>query len=339
VRYVVVGAGAIGGSVGVRLHESGRSIVLVARGGHLAAIRENGLRLDEPHRSVVAHLPVVGAVSAVDWGPGDVVLLCTKTQDSRGVLDQLPADVPVVCVQNGVANERWAAERLTHVMGICVQMPAEHLEPGRVAAYAAPVPGLLDIGRYPHGTDHLTEQIAADLTAAGFSSQPDPAIMRAKYWKLLGNLGNAAETICGPDDPDLPALYAAARAEGERCLTASGIEFASETERQQRRADVMALPLVDGRVRSGGSTWQSLRRGAGSVESAFINGEIVALGARHGVPTPVNAVLARIADAMALAGDQPGAKKAADILAERPAADRRPVHSSLSGTSQMPSSD
>ena len=103
----------------------------------------------------------------------------------------------------------------------------------------------------------------------------------------MGNLGNAAEAACGPDGPDLPVLYAAARAEGEKCLVAAGIEFASEAERQQRRADVMALPLVDGRVRGGGSTWQSLRRGTGSVEAAFINGEIVALGARHGVPTPV----------------------------------------------------
>jgi 2-dehydropantoate 2-reductase len=138
--------------------------------------------------------------------------------------------------------------------------------------------------------------------------------MRAKFWKLLGNLGNAAEAACGPDDPDLPALYESARAEGEQCLVAAGIEFASEEE----RPDVMALPLVDGRVRGGGSTWQSLRRGTGSVEAAFINGEIVALGARHGVPTPVNAALVRIADAMALAGDAPGARKAADILADRP---------------------
>jgi 2-dehydropantoate 2-reductase len=148
VRYVIVGAGAIGGTVGVRLHEAGRSVVLVARGAHLAAIRQNGLRLDEPHRTVVARLPIVGAVSSVDWSAGDVVLLCTKTQDSRDVLDQLP-DVPVVYVQNGVANERWAAERFARVMGICVQMPAEHLGPGRVAAYGAPVPGVLDIGRIP----------------------------------------------------------------------------------------------------------------------------------------------------------------------------------------------
>ncbi|MBA3905578.1 MAG: hypothetical protein H0X35_02670 [Pseudonocardiales bacterium] len=74
----------------------------------------------------------------------------------------------------------------------------------------------------------MTEQVAADLTAAGFRSQPDPAIMRWKYGKLLGNLGNAAEAACGADDPDLPTLCSAARAEGERCLSAAGIDFASD---------------------------------------------------------------------------------------------------------------
>jgi 2-dehydropantoate 2-reductase len=338
VRYVVVGAGAIGGSVGVRLHEAGRSVVLVARGSHLTAIREWGLRLDEPDRSRVARLPVVGAASEVDWRPDDVALLCTKTQDTTEILNQLP-DVPIVCMQNGVVNERWAAERFTRVMGVCVQMPAEHLEPGRVVAYAAPIPGVLDIGRFPRGTDLLTEQIAADLMAAGFRSRPDPAIMRWKYWKLLGNLGNAAEAACGADDPDLPTLYAAARAEGEQCLAAAGIDYASDEEQQQQhgRADVTALPLSDGRVRRGGSTWQSLQRGTGSVEAEFINGEIVALGRRHGVPTPVNALLLDVVDAMARAGVRPGGRKAADLLAE--AFGMPGVHSGLSGTSQMPSSD
>lgn len=336
-RYVVVGAGAIGGSVGVRLHEAGRSVVLIARGAHLAAIRDRGLRLDEPGRSRVARLPAVGAVSEVDWRAGDVALLCTKTQDSIGVLDQLHAVVPVVCVQNGVANERWAAERFADVMGICVQMPAEHLEPGRVVAYGAPTPGVLNVGRFPRGTDQLTAQVAADLTAAGFRSQPDPAIMRWKYWKLLANLGNAPEAACGADDPDLPALYAAARAEGERCLAAAGIDYATDAEQDRSRADVVALPLPEGQVRRGGSTWQSLQRGTGSVEVDFINGEIVALGRLHGVPSPVNALLVEIVDAMARDGERAGGRSAADLLAE--GSGMPGLHSGLSGPSQTPSSD
>ena len=63
---------------------------------------------------------------------------------------------------------------------------------------------------------------------------------------------------------------------------------------------------VDGRNRGGGSTWQSLARGAGSVEVDFLNGEIVLLGRLHAVPTPVNAMLQRVVKRMAREGRAPG---------------------------------
>lgn len=317
-RYVVIGAGAIGGTVGGRLAEAGREVVLVARGAHLAALRGSGLRLDEPDRSRTLRLPAAGDVAEVGWRAGDVALLCTKTQDTEAVLDALRAaapDVPVVCAQNGVANERFAAARFAAVQAMCVVLPAEHLTPGRVVAYSAPVAGVLDVGRYPAGADELSERICADLTAAGFSSRADPAVMRAKYRKLLLNLANAAEAACGPEGPHLAELAAAARAEGERCLAAAGIEVLSVEEERVRRDGVVTERPVAGAVRGGGSTWQSLRRGAGSVEAAFLNGEIVELGRRHGVPTPVNALLLDTVTRMAAGAEQPGGRDAGQLLA------------------------
>src|SRR5689334_23532453 len=117
-RYVVIGAGAIGGTIGGLLAESGQEVVLVARGAHLAALRESGLQLDDPERSRTLRLPAVGDVGEVGWRPGDIALLCTKTQDTEAVLDAMHAaapDVPVVCAQNGVANERFAAARFGQV--------------------------------------------------------------------------------------------------------------------------------------------------------------------------------------------------------------------------------
>ena len=131
-RYVVIGAGAIGGTIGGRLAEAGREVVLVARGAHLAALRKSGLRLDDPERSRTLRLPAVGGVGEVGWRTGDVALLCTKTQDTEAVLDALRAaapDVPVVCAQNGVANERFAAARFAAVQAMCVMLPAEHIAP------------------------------------------------------------------------------------------------------------------------------------------------------------------------------------------------------------------
>ena len=127
-RFVVYGAGAIGGVIGGRLFEHGHDVVLVARGEHARAIRGQGLRLADPDRSVTLAVPVVEQPSDLDLGPADVVVLAMKTQDTQAALDALDrARRPpgaVACAQNGVANERhglappWAGVRhLRHVSG------------------------------------------------------------------------------------------------------------------------------------------------------------------------------------------------------------------------------
>lgn len=317
-RYVVIGAGAVGGTIGARLAEAGREVVLVARGRHLDAIRRYGLRLDDPDRSRAVAIPAVASVADVDWRPGDVALLATKTQDTDPVLDALAAhapDVVVVCAQNGVANERMAARRFASVQAMLVILPAEHYEPGVVIASSVPVPGVLDVGTYPTGVDPTSTAIAADLSAAGFSSKADPAVLDGKYGKLLTNLGNAVEAACGADDPGFAELVAAATAEGERCLAAAGITARTGDDDRVRRDGLITQRPVGGRDRRGGSSWQSLRRGTGSIEAEYLNGEIVAIGAAHGIPTPVNATLTRVACELASTGAEPGSRSAADLLA------------------------
>jgi 2-dehydropantoate 2-reductase len=73
---------------------------------------------------------------------------------------------------------------------------------------------------------------------------------------------------------------------------------------------------IAGQARSGGSTWQSLARGTGSVEVDYLNGEIVLMGMLHGVPTPANAAMQRIARRMTIDGAPPGSMRLADIEAE-----------------------
>jgi 2-dehydropantoate 2-reductase len=318
VRYVVIGAGAVGGTIGVRLHEAGRDVVLVARGAHLSAIREHGLRLDDPERSRTVRVPVAADLAGAVPGPGDVVLLAVKSQDTAAVLDALAVlapGVPVVCAQNGVANERLAAERGVPVRAMRVILPAEHYEPGVVVASSAPVVGVLDVGTYPTGTDALCDAVAADLDAAGFAARADPAVMDAKYGKLLTNLANAADAICGADDPAFDAIAAAARAEGEACLAAAGIAVRPDEDDRVRREGLITESPVGGHERRGSSMWQSLRRGTGRTEAEYLNGEIVALGAAHGVPTPVNAELLRVVTEMGAAGEPPASRSGAELLA------------------------
>jgi 2-dehydropantoate 2-reductase len=305
---VIVGAGAIGGVVGARLAQRGEEVVLIARGEHLDALRRSGLRLESPEGATNVDVRVAGHPRDAGSVAGDVLLLAVKSHQTAAALETLtdvPCEVPIVSLQNGVDNERTAARYFRNVYGACVMCPTAHLEPGVVEAYSVPTTGILDIGRYPSGSDSTAERIAAALSEATFSSEVRPDIMRWKYSKLLTNLGNAVEAICGPKARS-GQVADAVRAEGERCLGAAGIAYASADEDAARRGDLLKVQPIGDRPRRGGSTWQSLHRRTGSIETPFLNGEILMLGRLHGVPTPANAVVSRLVTQMARRGDPPG---------------------------------
>lgn len=302
--------------MGARLHQHGHDVVLVARGEHLRAIRQSGLRLESPHDSITVEVPAVEHQSEIDFTPGDVVVLAVKSQDTGAALRELaagaPHGLPVVCAQNGVENERAALRAFRDVYAVHVMLPATHLEPGVVQASSAPVTGMLDIGRYPHGVDDICHALSAVFNASTFDSRALPDIMRWKYRKLIMNLGNAVEALIEPG-PEVEEIAARAEEEGEACLRAAGIEFASREEDRKRRRGLLKVGPVGGQERSGGSSWQSLARGAGTIEADYLNGEIALLGRRHGFPTPVNERLQRLANRWAAERRPPGTMTAREF--------------------------
>ena len=166
-RWVVYGAGAVGGVIGGHLHLAGLPATLVARGAHLAAIRDGGLRLDTGdgmHRIVA---PATDTAAEVEWTADTAVLLAVKSHQAAAALADLAAHAPpgttVVCATNGVATEVAALRRFAATYAVCVMLPATHLEPGVVVAKCHPVPGILDVGRIPAGTDDRTAAVASDL--------------------------------------------------------------------------------------------------------------------------------------------------------------------------------
>jgi 2-dehydropantoate 2-reductase len=218
----------------------------------------------------------------------------------------------VFCAQNGVAGERLALRRFRHVSGMFVWLPAAHLQPGAVEAQGTPRTGLLPVGRYPHGTDQTAERVAADLAGSTFLAPVRADVMRWKYGKLLINLANAVEAVCGPGAArsehaaQAPDLRRRAQQEGAAVLAAAGIGYAGLEEISGQRGDQVRVEPVNGARRSGGSSWQSLTRGTGSIEADYLNGEIVLLGRMHGVPTPVNELLQRLANQFAASRRAPG---------------------------------
>jgi 2-dehydropantoate 2-reductase len=316
-RFVVVGAGAVGGVVGGRLAQHDHNVVLVARGAHGAAIAADGLLIRSPDDEVRVPVPVVTHPSELILTTDDVVLLAVKGQDTAAALEGVaagPPDLAIACLQNGVDNERQVLRRTPNTYGVPVMLPGTYLEPGVVEASSAPISGILDVGRYPKGLDDRAEAISAAFATSTFSSQPSADIMRFKWSKLLMNLGNALEAAVGPIGRE-SELYATARTEAEAVLAAAGIDYASMAEDAERRGDLIGMRRINGRRRGGGSTWQSLARGTGRVETDLLNGEIVLLGRLQGVPTPVNALLQHVANELARTGAPPASMTEADLLA------------------------
>jgi 2-dehydropantoate 2-reductase len=317
-RHVIYGAGAIGGTIGSRLVEHGHEVVLIARGAHREAIAERGLRFVSPDGARVQRIDVVGGPEELEWCADDVVLLSMKGQDTAPALERLEAvaepTIAVVCAQNGVENERAALRRFADVYSVVVQLPASHLEAGVVVAYSSPVTGSLDIGRHPGGLDERAREIAAVFRDSGFAAEPRADITRWKYAKFLRNVANAVDALF-ERPTGAPEVERRARAEAVAVLEAAGIDYVGAAEYDERHERLITIKPVGGHPRGGGSSWQSLVRGVGGIESDQLNGEVVLLGRLHGVPTPVNELLRRLAGAAARTGAPPGGHREAEFLA------------------------
>ena len=292
-RYIVIGAGAVGGTIGARLFQGGHEVVLVARGAHYEALKNGGLRFFTPDSAETLDVPV--ADGPVPTRDDDVLIVATKSQDTISALDPWPRHLPMVCAQNGVDNERTVLRRFERVYGMCVWLPATHIEPGTVAAYGHPYSGMLHVGRYPQGVDEISRQLVTDLNKSKLAGLDAPDVMRWKYGKLLGNLGNAVDALCGRGPGD-ESLHEQVKAEGTAVLEEAGIPYTTPSEQAEVRGNKVDLRPIDGFERGGGSSWQSLARSTGSIEADYLNGEIVLVGREYGIPTPANEVLQREAN-------------------------------------------
>ncbi len=290
-RFVIYGPGAVGGTIAARLSLAGHEVLLIARGDHGATLRSEGMRFVAPEGEHRLRLDTVMHPAEVTWREDDMVLLAMKSQHTHAAVAALaecaPAQTSVICAQNSVANERVALRCFANVYGMLINLPAMHMMPGEVFSFGEGASGLLDAGRFPRGVDERVERLTQALAGSGFVADPDPNIMRKKYAKLLLNLANALEaaTDTYADTEDLVAqLHAEARA----CFDAAGIDCGEPIEAQGGGREIYTFATLPGQERFGGSTWQSLSRGTGNIETDYLNGEVVQLGRLCGVPTPVN---------------------------------------------------
>ena len=318
-RFIIYGAGGIGGTIGACLFQHGQDVLLIARGEHLKKIQKDGLTFKTPLETTILPIPCVDHPSRIDFSDQDVVLLTMKSQDTRDALNALRdaagENIPIICCQNGVANERMALRRFNRVYGMVVMLPASHMEPGIVHAESKTTKGILDAGCYPEGIDSTIEEVTSILSASDFSALPDKQAMRWKYAKLMMNLGNALQAVCEPGG-DTRDIYRMMTREALDCYEAAGIDCAGRDEFAARRSNIIQTGSIDGQSRGGGSSWQSIVRGAGSIESDYLNGEIVLLGKLHGIATPVNRALQNLANRLVREGRKAGSYSIDQVRSE-----------------------
>jgi 2-dehydropantoate 2-reductase len=290
-RIAVVGTGGIGGPYGASLAKAGADVTFVARGAHLEAMRENGLRV-EGDRGETHIRPAQATDDIAGIGTVDFVLFCVKLWDVEGVGQQLRAitgpETAVVPLQNGVD----AAERLIPILGHQAVMGGTAYVTGNIAA-----PGLIrQTGTYQRMTfgeldGRLSERgrRLRDLCgAAGFEGVLSPDI-RVPLWEKFillvpaAGLNALTRLPLGKwrEDSDLLALYEAALHETVAVGRADGVRLAPDSV-ERARAMMWSMPpyLMT-------SMATDLLRG-NRLELPWFSGKVVELGVRHGIPTPVN---------------------------------------------------
>jgi 2-dehydropantoate 2-reductase len=230
--------------------------------------------------------------------------------------------LPVVCLQNGVRNEEIAARKFRRVYAGLVFLSAVQLDP---SAIELPQGRSVAIGCYPSGVDDLALDLCADLTRAGFEVMTSAHVMSMKWGKLVANLNNATTTITGywleraMLDPAMRRLMLAVREEGLRVLDAAGIAVEPPDgepspirirEMTDKLREPPKHPFDPNRLSEGphtySSMWQDLHLGRKAHEAEFLNGDIVALGRKLGIPTPFNSTLLDIIDRMFAEALPPG---------------------------------
>ncbi|GIG28285.1 ketopantoate reductase family protein [Cellulomonas marina] len=325
-RYVVIGAGAVGLALAARLHLAEIPVALVARGASLDVVARDGVRYTDPTGTRAVAVPVADR-AGTRLAPDDVLVLTVKAQQADDALGEwawqpvhdpadphaLAADLPVLVLQNGLATEAQALRRFATVLSASILVPAQSLEPGAVAVAAADPAAVLSIGLAPDGTDARVDALVADLQRAGIAAHSTDDVLPWKALKLLGNVNNAVELLGGSDE-ERKALSRELTAEARTVLEEAGLEPADGAERDEAVGRIRIQP-TEGWEPGRASTFQSVARGASSVETDYLNGEIVLLGRLHEVPTPLNAALQRVVGASFARGEAPGTVTVADVRA------------------------
>jgi len=295
-RIAVFGAGGVGGYFGGRLAAAGSDVSFIARGAHLAAIRERGICIQSPLGTI--HAPRVNTTddpSAV--GPVDLVLFTVKLYQTEAAVRQLSPligpDTLVVPLQNGVESVDVLSRALgpEHVAGGTAYLAAVVSEPGTIRHTAM---NKMIVGLPGGGSSALLDRLVQAGRQAGFDAQLSPSItveIWAKFARLTVFSGMTAVTRCSigalRDDVALAEMMRGALRESIMVARAKGIPL-TDALVDDVQVDVAALPW-----NAKSSMLEDLERGR-PLELPWLSGAVVRIGQEVGIETPIHRFIATV---------------------------------------------
>ncbi len=290
-KIAIMGAGAVGGFYGGRLARAGEEVHFIARGAHLAALREKGLRVESPTVGDF-ELPQVNATDdPAQVGPVELVWMTTKAYDleagAEAMRPLIGENTVVIPLLNGVdiAERIGAVLGMEHMLGGIVQVSVAMAEPGLIRHA---VMDRLVFGELAGGTSARCEAIRETLHGAGIQAELSEDIRREIWLKYLflstvAGMCSLTRQTLGPvlADPDTRAMLVACFRELEALARKEGIAL-EEGIVEERLAMADGLPKT-----MKPSMLLDLERGR-ALELEALQGAAMRLGRKLGVPTPVN---------------------------------------------------
>lgn len=297
-KIAVIGAGGVGGYFGARLAQAGENVTFIARGSHLAAMREHGLRV----RSVNGDLsinPVQATDDARTVGTADVVMIAVKLWSTADAIEtarvMMGPDSAVVSFQNGVEAEDALVEAFgkARVLGGVANIAALIETPGLIRHNGTMA--ILQFGELDGTRSARIEALLEACKRAGIDARVPDDIIKAIWEKFVFLASLSAMTAVtrlplGPlrDDPDTRALFRQLAEEVVAVGRAKGVPLGDGTaDAMMTRLDGLPPDMV-------ASMLGDLKRG-NRLELPWLSGGVVEAGRKLGVPTPahgfVNTVL------------------------------------------------
>jgi 2-dehydropantoate 2-reductase len=316
-RFLCIGAGAVGAYVGGSLAAAGHPVTFLLRPAAAEALRAHGLQITQSGVTTRVQEATVttSPVEALATEPA-ILLFALKAYDTAAALDELRPFAawlpPVLCLQNGIGNEDAIASVVgdKRVIAGTVTTAVSRAGPGQIVVERKRGVGLA-LG-HP-----LSETLVETFNRAGLNARAYPAAEPVKWSKLLTNMvGNATSAILDMTVAEVfgdARLFALERAALRECLAVMHVRRYPIVDLPGTpvRALVFGLhlppflgrPLLQRAVASGRggkmpSFHTDLRRGRRQTEVRWLNGAVVRAGAERGIPTRINQGLTDIVEAI-----------------------------------------